>query len=374
MNRSFRFLTISGIDLRLHITFPLILAWAAFQFGTSFGTISGAFFGVIAVSLLFVLVTLHELGHSFAARSYGIPVKQIILTPIGGVAQLSRIPEKPIQEFVVAIAGPAVNIGIAIVMTALALGYGMGITSLLDAFDGLSGTTFMALFSYVFMSNIFLALFNLLPAFPMDGGRILRALLALRLNYAKATRIAVGVGQFMAVLMGIYGLLNGSFFLIFIAIFIFSAASQELKATKFQHQLQGYTVQQAYSTTSLRLEDSYTLQQAANMMAYSGQRDFAVVSGEQLVGFLPYPILSSALQTYPAHTSISLIMQRDLNPVSLNTDIYSVQQRLSNEAANALPVASGTGRYLGVITRSHIADLYRLIQKDPAIITGPQSA
>jgi Zn-dependent protease/CBS domain-containing protein len=373
MNRSFRFLTIRGIDLRLHLTFPLILAWAALQFGLIFGTISGALFGVVAISLLFVLVTLHELGHSFAARAYGVPVKQIILTPIGGVAQLARMPDKPSQELVVAIAGPAVNIVIAILMTALAFGYGIDIATLMSAFDGLLGTTFLTLFSYIYVSNIFLALFNLLPAFPMDGGRILRALLAMRIDYAQATRIAAGVGRIIAVFLGIFGLLNGNFFLIFIAFFIFGAATQESQVTQVRHQLQGYTVQQAYTTSSYRLEITYSLQQAANMMTYSGQQDFAVVHGEQLVGFLPYTKLQEALRTYPSHTSISTIMERDINPVSPTTDIFSVQQRLLKENANALPVAAGDGRFLGLITRRHIADFYRLVQEKPPIIPGPQS-
>jgi len=199
MNKSFRLLTVSGIDLRLHITFPLILAWAALQFGLMFGTFSGAIFGIVAITLLFVLVTLHELGHSYAALAFGVPVKQIILTPIGGVAQLMRMPEKPAQELIIAIAGPTVNIIIAILMAALAMGFGVDILTLLGGFFELSGTTFMTLFSYIFVSNIFLAIFNLLPAFPMDGGRILRALLAMRMDYARATSIAAGIGRVLAV-------------------------------------------------------------------------------------------------------------------------------------------------------------------------------
>lgn len=373
MNKSFRLLSVSGIDLRLHVTFPLILAWAALQFGLMFGTLNGAIFGVVAITLLFILVTLHELGHSFAARAFDIPVKQIILTPIGGVAQLLRIPEKPVQELIIAIAGPAVNIIIAILMAALALSFGIDIGTLIGSFGRLSDTTFMALFSYIFVSNIFLALFNLIPAFPMDGGRILRALLAMRIDYVRATRIAAGVGRVAAVGLGIYGLLNGNFFLIMIAVFIFGAATQEARATKARHLLQGYTVQQAFSTSSYRLEASYTLQQAANMMAYSGQRDFAVVSGEQFVGFLPHSILSDALRTYPGHTPISTIMLQNVRPVTETADVHSVQERLMSEGMNALPVTTVNGRLLGLITRQHIADLYRLVKSKPSIIPGPQS-
>lgn len=372
MNRSFKLLTIRGIDLRLHITFPLILAWAAIQFGMLFGTVSGAIFGIVAISLLFALVTLHELGHSFAAIAYGVPVKQIILTPIGGVAQLTRMPDKPVQELVVAIAGPAVNIVIAVLLAALALAYGISVPSLFTTFSALEGTTLLTLFSYIFVSNLFLAIFNLLPAFPMDGGRILRALLALRIDYARATKIAAGIGRVLAVGLGIFGLINGNFFMIFIAIFIFGAATQESRLTQIRHQLQGFTVQQAYTTTAYRLESHYTLQQAANMMTYSGQRDFAVVSGDQLVGFLSSEDLREAMRSQPAHTSIATIMQRNVNPVSPTTDLFSVQERLVKEGANALPVASQSGRFLGIITRQHIAELYRMVQSNPPVVSGTQ--
>ncbi len=374
MNRSFRLLTIRGIDLRLHITFPLILAWAALQFGLLFGTVNGAIFGIVAVSLLFVLVTLHELGHSFAAMAYGVPVKQIILTPIGGVAQLARMPDKPIQELVVAIAGPAVNIFIAFIMAALAFAYGISISTLFSTFGALAGTTLLTLYSYIFVSNIFLAVFNLLPAFPMDGGRILRALLALRIDYARATRIAAGVGRVLAVGLGIFGLLNGNIFMMFIAFFIFGAAAQESNVTQIRHHLQGYTVQQAYTTTSYRLESHYTLQQAANMMTYTGQKDFAVVSADQFVGFLSSAVLREAMRSNPPHTSISTVMKRNVDPVSPTTDLFSVQQRFIKEEANALPVTSQSGRLLGIITRQHIAELYRMVQSKPPIISNPQSA
>jgi Zn-dependent protease len=327
-------------------------------------------FGVVAIIILFFLVTLHELGHSFAAMYYDIPVKQIILSPIGGVAQLMRMPDKPAQELVVAIAGPAVNIIMAILMLALALAAGIDFGSLLRGFSGATGATIMALFSYVFMSNIFLAVFNLIPAFPMDGGRILRALLALRLDYAQATQLAANIGRVFAVLFGVYGLINGNFFLIMIAIFIFSAATQESRVTAVRHILRGHTVQQAYSSTSYRLEPSYTLQQAANMAAYSGQRSFAIVSGDRLVGFLPQDVLQQALRTYPAHTLVSAVMRTNIRPVTPDSDLYMVQERMQAERLDALPVVSDIGRFLGTITGQQVAALYRLVKSQPPIATA----
>jgi stage IV sporulation protein FB len=335
-----------------------------------FGSINGALFGVVAIIILFFLVTLHELGHSFAAMYYDIPVKQIILSPIGGVAQLMRMPDKPVQELVVAIAGPAVNIIMAILMLALALAAGIDFGSLLRGFSGATGATIMALFSYVFISNIFLAVFNLIPAFPMDGGRILRAVLALRLDYARATKLAANIGRVFAVLFGVYGLINGNFFLIMIAIFIFSAATQESRVTAVRHILRGHTVQQAYSSTSYRLEPSYTLQQAANMAAYSGQRSFAIVSGDRLVGFLPQDVLQQALRTYPAHTSVSAVMRTNIRPVTPDSDLYMVQERMQAERLDALPVVSDIGRFLGTITGQQVAAIYRLVKSQPPIATA----
>jgi Zn-dependent protease len=374
MNRSLKLFTIKGIDIRLHITFPLILAWAALQFGQMFGSLNGALFGVVAIIILFMLVTLHELGHSFAAMAYDVPVKQIILSPIGGVAQLMRMPDKPAQELIIAIAGPAVNILMAFLMLALAAALGIDFGTLFSAATGLAGATLLALFSYVFVSNIFLAVFNLIPAFPMDGGRVLRALLALPLDYARATNLAANVGRVFAVLFVIYGLLNGNFFLIMIAIFIFGAATQESRVTGVRHILREHTVQQAFSASSYRLEATYTLQQAANMAAYSGQHSFPIVSGDTLVGFLPQAVLQEALRTHPAHTPVSTVMRTNIRPVTPQSDLYMVQERLQTERLDALPVVSDIGRFLGMITGQQIAALYRLVKSQPPIISGSQSA
>jgi len=374
MNRSLKLFAVKGIDIRLHITFPLILGWAALQFAQIYGGVNGAIFGIVAISILFVLVTLHELGHSFAAMSYGIPTKQIILSPIGGVAQLLRMPDKPGQELVIAIAGPAVNILMAFLMLAVALALGIDLNTLFRGAAGLEGATLTSLFSYVFVSNIFLAVFNLIPAFPMDGGRILRALLALRLDYARATKVAANVGRVFAILFGIYGLINGNFFLIMIAIFIFGAGTQEASVSSVRQILRGHTVQQAFSSSTYRLEANYTLQQAANMAAYSGQRSFPIVSGDRLVGFLPQAVLHEARRTYTAHTPVSAVMRTNIRPVTPNSDLYAVQERLQAERLDALPVVSEIGRFLGMITGQQIAELFRLVRSQPPIITGSNSA
>ena len=290
------------------------------------------------------------------------------------MALLMRMPEKPAQELVIAIAGPAVNVIIALLMLALAMASGIELTALLSASSRLAGTTLFALFSYVFVSNIFLALFNLIPAFPMDGGRILRALLALRLDYARATNIAATFGRVIAVLLGIYGLINGNFFLLMISIFIFGAATQESRMTQVRHILQGYTVEQAFSTSAYRLQPTYTLQQAGDMMAYTRQHSFPVVIGDQLAGFLPQAVLREAMRTYPGFTPVSDVMLKNIHPVTPTSDLYAVQQRLLAEGLDALPVVTDSRRVLGLISLQHIIELFRLEKAEPPIVQGPQSA
>ena len=374
MGSSLKLFTVRGIDVRLHLTFPLILLWAAFQFGTASGAgAAGAIFGVTAVSLLFVLITLHELGHSFAAQRYGVPVKQIVLSPIGGVAQLTRMPEKPIEEFVIAIAGPAVNFVIAGLMWVVAALLNINLGNALTVLSGYGGVSLSALFTYIFVYNIFLAVFNLLPAFPMDGGRVFRSLLAMRLEYVRATKIAATVGRGLAILMGIYGLFNGSIFMALIAVFIYTGATQEERMVKVRGSLRGYTVQQSYSPSVYQLSPYHNLQHVVDFMLMSGQSSFPVSQGELYVGFLTRSRLEQALQTRARHTWISDVMRRDVRPVGLMTDIYAVQQRLDAEQLDALPVVEN-GRCLGIITRQNIQELYRLSKIAPGSLPKVQQA
>lgn len=370
MDSSFGLFSVRGINIRVHITFPLILVWAAIQFGvlTRQGA-TGAAFGIIVTLLLFAIVILHELGHSIAAQNYGVPVKQIVLLPIGGVAQLARIPEEPAQEFVIAIAGPFVNFGLAIVM--FIAGLAAGVDSVLSnplRIAGLLGEVSPnAIFTYVFASNLFLGVFNLIPAFPMDGGRVLRALLATRLNYARATRIAVVIGQSMAWLLGLWGFLNGGFFLILIAVFIYMGASQEGQLVQLRNVLGGLKVKQAYSPKARFLDPQASLREAVNLTLSSFQADFPICDGDQLVGFLTHSQLVDALNRYGPEVSIGKVMSRSITPVSPDDELLAVQQRLSENNLDAAPVVEA-GRFLGLITSRDINELYRLVSSQPNLV------
>jgi Zn-dependent protease len=232
--------TVKGTLIRLHVTFLIFLVWIGVSHYAQGGR-QAAVEGVVFIVLLFACVLLHELGHVFAARRYGIQTADITLLPIGGVAQLERIPEKPSEELVIALAGPAVNVVIAVLL-ALALG---GLPSV-DAGTQVQnpGVGLLGRLAWV---NITLVLFNLVPAFPMDGGRVLRALLAYRLDHTHATRIAAGVGQVAAFALGLAGLF-GNPVLIFIALFVYMGASAEGTAAELRERSRGLTVSDAAVT------------------------------------------------------------------------------------------------------------------------------
>ena len=362
MNSSLRLFDIRGITLRVHLTFPLILVWAALQFGlfAGLGT-SGAIFGILVTLLLFVIVVLHELGHSIVAQHYGIAVKDIVLLPIGGMAQMKSIPENPVQEFFIAIAGPLVNFILAglMILVSLAFGIGGSLTNPLALLFGFGGISVASIFNYLFIANLFLGIFNLLPAFPMDGGRILRALLATRLNYVKATDIAALIGKMMAILLGAWGVFGGGIFLILIAFFVFIEADQEGKMVKVRHMMRGLTVAQAYSAQARTLNPQATVGDAMELALNSLQSDFPVIDGDQVVGLLTRSKLVEALNQNGPAMPVRDVMLKDVEPVTPEEELYEVQQQMLESQLNALPVA-GSGGYLGLITRRGIHELIQL--------------
>lgn len=368
MGSSLRLFTVRGIAIRVHITFPLIIIWAALQFGyLNGGGMVGALFGIIVIILLFLLVTLHELGHSMAAMRYGVPVEQIVLLPIGGVAQLKRIPENPTQELVIAIAGPAVNFGIAILLTAAAFAFGIQIDNPAAILAGLQRITFESIFGYIFFYNIFLGVFNLLPAFPMDGGRVLRALLASRLEYARATDIAVRIGRSLAWLLGLYGFLGGGFFMILIAFFIYMGAGQEGAAVRSRSILRGLVVAQAFSRNVQSLFPTDTLQAAVDLTLSGAQANFPVCDDGQLVGLLTYPTLVQALNQYGPAKVVSEVMLTDVPSVSSGDGLFEVQQRFQTGQLDALPVVDDDS-FLGLITARDLNEVFRLVTVNPDLL------
>lgn len=353
MSSSLKLFTVRGVDVRLHFTFPLILVLAGLQFGLLSGNLGGALFGVVAVSILFGLVTLHELGHSFAAQHYGIHVERIVLSPLGGVAQLREMPEEPRHELVIAAAGPAVNFAVAALMVLYLALTGASVPGMRDWLPGAGGFDGRALFNYVFVYNLVLAAFNLLPAFPLDGGRILRALLALRMDYVRATNIAAGIGRLAAVALGLFGLLNGGIFMVLIAVFIFGAAGQEAQYVAYRRAIRGYRVEHVFSANAYRLTPEMTLKQAYDLASLTGQSSFAVVNDGRLTGFITQGDLLHALRTQRPYEAVATIMRTAVPRVTPNESLEVAEMRMEEAGLDALPVVSADS-YLGLLTRQHI--------------------
>lgn len=342
MKWSFKLGTLAGIDVYVHATFFILIAWLgmnAWQAGQSLAEIMTTIFFVLA---LFGCVVLHELGHALMARRYGIATRDITLLPIGGVARLERMPEDPGQEFRVAMAGPAVNVVIA---SLLAVGLSLaGNASGAPALD-LMGGPFL---ERLMVLNMVLAMFNLLPAFPMDGGRALRALLAIRMGHARATRIAASIGQTMALVFGALGLF-GNPFLILIALFVWIGAAGEASAAQLKDALAGIPVAQAMLTDFERLSPRDSLQHAVALTLAGSQKAFPVVEGERTVGMLTQQRLLQALAEGGQQRPIAEAMEEGVEPVEFDAPLEPLLARLQGTPSGALPVTRN-GRLVGLLT------------------------
>lgn len=264
---------IAGTEIRIHLTFLLLLAWIGFAQYLQGGSGGAVFQEILFILAVFACVLLHELGHVFAARRYGITTPDITLLPIGGLARLSRLPENPSEEIVIAIAGPLVNVVIAVILI-LILGTGIGFSAFTDVEDSAQG--FLARLAAV---NIFLVVFNLIPAFPMDGGRVLRAALSFRLGRRRATQIAARIGQALAFVFGFWGLMSGNVVLVFIALFVFLAAQAEAGDVSLADTAKRVPVQRAMITEFVSLGPQSTVAEAADALIRTTQREFPVVDG-----------------------------------------------------------------------------------------------
>ena len=242
MKWSLRLGSYFGIPVYMHLTFLLLLAWVAIVHWMQFRSGDAVFNGIVFIVLIFLCVVLHEFGHALMARRYGIRTRDITLLPIGGLARLERMPEDPRQELWVALAGPAVNLVIAVAlwMVLIASGALVPVERLT-----MTGGPFL---ERLMLVNVFLLAFNLIPAFPMDGGRVLRALLATRLEYTRATSIAATIGQLVAFAFGFIGLFGGNPVLLFIAFFVWIGAAQEASMVQMKSSLSGIPVSRAMIT------------------------------------------------------------------------------------------------------------------------------
>ncbi len=285
MGASLTLFRVFDIDVRVHWSFVLILAYGAFIFGAGpAGPVAGALYGILVILLLFACVILHEFGHSLVAKHYKVNVSHITLLPIGGVANLERMPDKPLQEFLIALAGPVVNFVIAVVLLPFML-LTMGVAmqagamprDLAQVWSNMMEPGVSNLLIYLVVTNVFLGLFNLLPAFPMDGGRILRALLAMTMPYIQATRVAVVVGRLMAVLFAFWGIFGGGIILLLIAFFVYVGGGAEQEAVESRVVLKNITAAQALSSNAVNLYATERVNRAMDLIMNSYQTDYPVL-------------------------------------------------------------------------------------------------
>jgi Zn-dependent protease len=358
MKGSYKLLTLAGIDIRLHFTFPLILIWGAFQWAVPHGG-QGAIFGALLMAALFTCVALHELGHAVTARRLGLPVREIVLLPIGGVAFLGRNPRRPVDELLIAAAGPAVNVVIAGILLAGMVATGTFLPALEEFGKAGPGAPSLptALF-WLLGSNVMLVLFNLVPAFPMDGGRMLRALLAMVIGYARATRVAAGVGQVLAAGFGAWALFQGNFMLALVAVFVFLGASAERAGEQARGLLSTLRLRDAYNKHALVLAPADPVHRVVDYLLTSYQPDFAVIHGGQMLGIVTrQAALQAVVENGDAY--VAGVMARDFLRLDAGLSLYQAQVALTDAGATVAAVFDGE-RYLGLINGDDLREALQI--------------
>jgi Zn-dependent protease/predicted transcriptional regulator len=340
-----------GITLRLHVTFIIFLAFIGYSGFVDEGW-NGAMWAVALFSSIFACIALHELGHSVVAQELGVQVKSITLLPIGGVAALRNIPENPWHEIAITLAGPMVN---AVIAAALL------------PFTGLPSRLFFVaipqdvhgLLLNLAQANITLFLFNFIPAFPMDGGRLLRAVLALALSYRRATAIAATVGQGLAILFILAGL-KFSFWLVIIGLFIFMGAEGEERIVRMRSFLHDLDVEEVMSRDFVTLTPHANIGEGLRMVYQTGQDDFPVMDGDRLVGLVSRAAMVATANNIGPQIAVAEVMDIDVPVVSPQNKVLRVYEEMMSEGRTSFPVVDGD-RVVGLLGLENISR-YLLVQ------------
>jgi Zn-dependent protease/predicted transcriptional regulator len=345
---SWKFARIAGIDVYVHATFFMLIAWIALTYWRESQSLAAVVEGVAFILALFACVVVHEYGHALTARRYGIRTRDITLLPIGGLARLERMPDVPIQEFWVALAGPAVNVVLAVLL--------FGWLHASGAWESVSrvGVATGAFAERVMLANVILAVFNLLPAFPMDGGRALRALLATRMEYTRATQSAAAIGQGMAVLFGFLGLQSNPM-LIFIALFVWIGAGQEASTAQMKSALAGIPLRRAMLTHFRTLSPASTLGEAIDLLLTGSQQDFPVVADGRVEGMLTRSGLVKAVTRSGRDASVADAMTRQCPSAEASEMLEAVLARLQGRDCHTLPVYE-RGGLVGLVTMDNVGE------------------
>jgi Zn-dependent protease len=344
---SWKVVRIAGIDVYVHATFLMLVAWIGWSHWNESHHLGAVIEGVGFILALFTCVVMHEFGHALTAARYGIRTRDITLLPIGGVARLERMPDVPLQELWVALAGPAVNVVVAAVLAAW-----LQVSGAWEAVDGI-GVATGAFVERVMLANVLLAAFNLLPAFPMDGGRALRAFLATRMEYTRATQRAATVGQGMAILFGLIGL-QGNPILIFIALFVWIGAGQEASGVLMKSALAGIPLRRAMLTHFRTLTPASTLGDAVDLLLTGSQQDFPVVAQGRFEGMLTRSDLVKALPQR-GRNALAADSMRECPTAQASEMLETVLGRLQGRDCHTIPVLEH-GALIGLVTMDNVGE------------------
>jgi Zn-dependent protease len=355
--------TVRGIRIRIHVTFLVLIPCAAYYWGAlARRGWAGALFGIAIICGVFLFVVLHELAHSLVARHYGAQVNEIELSPIGGIAKMEAIPQKPWQELAIALAGPLVSL-------ASAAPLGLAVLWMIQAGVIRSQDHFLYLLTKpswqgfvlnLFVCNLLLALFNLFPVFPMDGGRVLRSALTWRMGQTRGTVWTAYIGQVAAVALGMLGILHTNVILILIAFAIFAGARQDYRAAELRAVLGNMSVGQALITTAPTLSPDDRLASAVELTMHGRPAPYAVVAGGRLAGLLTGVDITSALEFYNTGVRVGDIMRQGFPILGPADTLAKAHQLMATSGLQALPVAEA-GQFLGMISASQLQEIRALL-------------
>lgn len=338
---------VAGIKILVHWTFLILIGWIVFSEMQRGSDLAATLLSVAFVLTIFLCVVLHELGHALTAKRYGVSTKMITLLPIGGVASLERIPENPKQELLIAIAGPAVNVVIALALWLIL----PPLRELPDEafFSRITPANFLYLLFFV---NMMLVLFNAIPAFPMDGGRVLRALLAFKLGRVRATQIAANLGQLLAIFFMFIGFFYNPF-LILIGIFVFFGAWSENVVVQHLDFLRGHQVREGMMTNFVTLTPSETVRDALGKLLKGSEHDFVVAEDGQVMGTLTRMQLIQAVKEDQVESPVADIMTQEVKAFNVQDKLAEAYTELQKTKAPLFPVLEN-GRLAGVINSDNI--------------------
>jgi Zn-dependent protease/CBS domain-containing protein len=351
MKGLFKLGTIAGIGIFIHWTFTLLIAFIIFiNYKNGQNSVQIAW-SVLFILCIFITVLLHELGHALTAKRYNIKTKDITLLPIGGIARLERFPENPAEELVVAIAGPMVNFVLAFI-TQFFITIPEDSEELLALLS--SGINAHNFFLNFYIVNLTLGVFNLIPAFPMDGGRVLRALLAFRMDRTTATQIAARIGQFIALCFILIGIISNPI-LILIGLFVIFSAQVETESVEFKNLLKGYTVRDVVMKEYQTIEEDEKIKKAIAILLESEHRKFLVTQNSRLVGTLNKNQIIKALSEKGEEEYIYNVMDRSLAYIDIDTELEKVIEQLY-EKKGSLLIVNENDQLVGILDADNLSE------------------